>query len=125
MKFTKIILLIITVAIVAAVIFVFWNKSQREKLILANPPVEQLLFLRKAGEEFTPEQQKSISEFKEKILARAKIGVKLTEKEKQNFAVVISDNASIFPNGEMVVNQSVLRFSSAEIQSISNALLVE
>ncbi len=113
---------VIVVAIVAAAIFVFLNKSQREKLILANPPVERLLFLKKVGGEFTPEQQKSINEFKEKILTRAKLGVKLTAQEREIFNVVISDREAMFPNGETVVNQSLLKFSAEEISLISKAL---
>ncbi|MDO8594000.1 MAG: hypothetical protein Q7R93_00600 [bacterium] len=112
----------VAVAIVAVIFFVFWSKSQREKLILANPPIEQLLFLTKAEGEFTPEQQRSIGEFKEKVLARVRLGVELTETEKQNFTVVISDREAIFANGNMVVNHFVLKFSDEEINLISNAL---
>lgn len=120
----KIIIGLVIVVIVAGVaIFVTSEKSARDKLILANPPIEKLLFVKKTGEEFAPEQRQSIEEFKVKLLARAKLGVKLTERERQNFTIVLSDKASAFPNGEMVVNQSILQFSPEEIQVISQALL--
>lgn len=114
---------LVIVVVVALVAVFVWNKNEERKaLILSNPPVEQLLFIKKVGEDFTSEQQQKIEEFKAKILARAKLGVTLTKQEEEVFGVVISDRKVIFPNGEMVVNHLVLKFSTEEINLIYNAL---
>lgn len=96
--------------------------TNRNELILANPPIERLIFVKKVGGEFAPEQRQKIEEFKANLLARAGLGVKLTKQEKEIFNVVISDREVMFPNGDIVVNQPVLKFSAEEINLISNAL---
>lgn len=122
MKNRKIIFIIIGVVVSAITTFVIWKKSVRSQLILANPPIEQLLFVKKTGEEFAPEQQRSIKEFKAKILARAALGVKLTEKEREIFNVVISDQEALMPNGDIIVNQSILKLTDEEFNLISGVL---
>lgn len=118
---TKGVLVVIVLLIVVAGVFA-WRKSVRSELIAANPPIEKLLFVKKTGGEFTPEQQQSIEEFRAKLLARVGFGVTLTKQEREIFNVVISDREAMFPNGDIVVNQSVLKFSTEEINLISNAL---
>lgn len=119
---TKKIIICVALAAILVAAFVIWKKSAREALILANPSIEQLLFLKKTGGEFTLEQKQTIEEFKAKLLARARIGVTFTGNEKGIFTAVMFDEVVVFPNGGMVVNQSVLKFSAEEINLISNAL---
>jgi len=121
MKKSHVTLAIVVVVMLVAV-FVWKKNEERQALILSNPPVEQLLFIKKIGGEFTLEQKQTIEEFKAKLLVRAGLGVTLTENEKGIFTAVMFDQAAVFPNGGTVVNQSVLKFSTEEIDLISSAL---
>jgi len=108
----------ILVVIVVAV-FVFWNKSQREKLILANPPIEQPLLLKTATDELT--QKQNIREYKDKILNRARLKVPLTVGERINFEIILVKGTN--SSGEyMFADQSVLKFTEEELRLISDAI---
>ena len=100
----------------------WWKKSESKNALVAeDPPIERLLFVKKA-DAVTAEQRQAVEEFKARILARARRGVELTEQEKSIFATVLSDRETMLPGDEIVVNQSILKFSPEEISLISEAL---
>src|SRR3989344_2016178 len=108
----------ILVVIVVAV-FVFWNKSQREKLFLPTPPIEQPLLLKTATDELT--QKQNIREYKDKILNRARLKVPLTVGERINFEIILVKGTN--SSGEyMFADQSVLKFTEEELRLISDAI---
>ena len=122
MNTKKIIYVAVAVILVLVVVFVMWKKSARDAAILANPPIEKHLFVVKTDGEFAPGQRQILEEFTARIVNRGGLGIQLTEREKEIFNAVISEEEMVLPHGEIVLNQAVLKFSAEELRFISDAL---
>lgn|SRR3989338_7318469 len=113
----------VAVIIIAAVVLflLWWKKVERENLILANPPIEKPLLLKRATGGLAQEQQQNINEYKNKILTRASLKVPLTAAEKINFEIILLKGSN--SSGEyMFADQSVLKFTAEELRLISDAI---
>lgn len=101
--------------------FFLWQKTAREALIKANPPVERPLLLQK-NVEHDLERKSAIDAYKQKILNRAKLQVPLTPEEKINFEIILLKGEHLSSGDTQLASQEVLQFTEEELRLISGAV---